>query len=214
MWPRVVGRLIRLVFCVMITSGAAGSSNADTTTYGYQSVYVGGTIAPSDTVILNFDATVSGNVTVNGTLQFNEPGALTISSTILGTGTLSLTNTGTLNLTGTTGTLSLTNTGTLNLTGTTSIANTVALDMETNVSGGWLQIRSGTGALYVGNSGTGTLNVNGGKATSSSGDIGLNVGSRGTASRPIGRPYWPTCRSTPWRCRCRWKCSRDSRACW
>ena len=143
MWPRVVGRLIRLVVCVMITSGAAGSSNADTTTYGSQSVYVGGTIAPSDTVILNFDATVSGNVTVNGTLQFNEPGTLTISSTILGTGTLSLTNT-----------------GTLNLTGTTSIANAVALDMETNVSGGWLQIRSGTGALYVGNVGTGTLNVN------------------------------------------------------
>ena len=134
MWPRVVGRLIRLVACVMITSGAAGSSSADTTTYGSQSVYVGGTIAPSDTVILNFDATVSGNVTVNGTLQFNEPGALTISSTILGTGTLSLTNTGTLNLTGT----------------TTSIANAVALDMETNASGGVLQIRSGTGALFVG----------------------------------------------------------------
>ena len=53
----------------------------------------GGTIDPGDTVLLNNGATVTGNITDNGTLQFNQSAGntLTISNTISGTGTLSLT---------------------------------------------------------------------------------------------------------------------------
>jgi hypothetical protein len=74
------------------------SALAATTTYDTNNTpYTGGTIAPGDTVLLNNGATVTGNVTANGTLQFNQSAGntLTISSTISGTGTLSLTNSGT-----------------------------------------------------------------------------------------------------------------------
>jgi len=69
---------------------------AATTTY--TGPWAGGTIAEGDTVVLNNGASVTGNVVANGTLQFNQskPNLLVISSTISGTGSLSLTNTGTL----------------------------------------------------------------------------------------------------------------------
>ena len=127
---------------------------AATTTYDTNNTpYTGGTIDPGDTVLLNDGATVTGNITDNGTLQFNQSAGntLTISNTFSGTGTLSLTNS-----------------GTLNLTGTSAAANTIVLDMTTIASAGLLQIRSGTGLLYLGNGGTGTLNVNGGSVTSPS----------------------------------------------
>jgi hypothetical protein len=98
-------RLPRVVVSVGIAAllgSLAVPARAATTTY--TSVYTGGTIAPDDTVLLNNGARVTGNVTANGTLQFNQSGTtLTISNTISGTGTLSLTNTGTLNLTATSG---------------------------------------------------------------------------------------------------------------
>ena len=132
---------------VLAAGLAASPAQAATTTY--TSAYSGGTINPGDTVLLNDGATVSGNITANGTLQSNlTGGALTISSTISGTGTLALTNSGGLNLSGTT------------------VANaTIVLDMATSVSAGLLQIRGGIGSLRIGNSGTGTLNVNGGSVT-------------------------------------------------
>ena len=153
---------------LLVVGVAPADLRAATTTY--TSAYSGGTIAPGDTVRLNNGATVTGNVIDNGTLQFNQSGTtLTITSTISGTGTLFLTNTGTLNLTGTTG-----------------FANTVVLDMTTSASSGLLQIRSGTGNLWVGGSGTGTLGFTGGRVTNSIGYLGYNAGSNGTATVQIG----------------------------
>ena len=100
----------------------AGSAGAATITYDSNNTpYTGGTIAPGDTVLLNDGATVTGNITDNGTLQFNQSAGntLTISNLISGTGMLSLTNTGTLNLTGTSG-----------------AANTIVLDMTTSAAAG------------------------------------------------------------------------------
>ena len=137
---------------------------AATTTY--TSAYIGGTIVPGDTVLLNDGATVTGNVIDNGTLQYNQSGTtLTITSTISGTGTLSLTNTGTLNL---------------------NSANPIVLDMTTTVSSGLLQMRSGGGNLVVGNSGTGTMNIVGGSVTNYVGTLGASVGSVGAATVSSG----------------------------
>ena len=85
-------RLPRVVFSVgiaaLLTSLAVPARAATTT---YTSVYTGGTIAPDDTVLLENGATVTGNVTANGTLQFNQSGTtLTISNVISGTGTLNV----------------------------------------------------------------------------------------------------------------------------
>ena len=143
---------------------------AATTTY--TGVYAGGTITPGNTVVLNNGSTVAGNVVANGTLQFNQTGSLTLSSTLSGTGTLSMTNTGTLNLTGT-------------MSGT-STPTAVVLDMTTSAAAGLLQIRSGTGHLRIGNSGTGTLNVTGGSVTNFSGYLGYEAGSVGTATVSSG----------------------------
>ncbi|MFM9024334.1 MAG: hypothetical protein ACKON7_03155, partial [Planctomycetaceae bacterium] len=87
--------LTAVFFCVY-----ANHSIAATTTF--TGPWAGGTIAPNDTVVLNNGASVTGNVVANGTLRFNQsaPSLLTISSTISGTGALSLTNSGTLNLNG------------------------------------------------------------------------------------------------------------------
>jgi hypothetical protein len=86
----------------LILAGLA-SATASAATTTYTSVYAGGTISPGDTVLLNNGASVTGDITANGTLQFNQDAGnnLTISNLISGSGTLSLTNTGTLNLTGT-----------------------------------------------------------------------------------------------------------------
>ena len=155
--------------------GGAPSACAQTvTTYGSggsSNTFTGGTIIPGDTVLLNDGATVTGDITANGTLQFNQSAgnALTISNLISGTGTLWLTNTGTLNLTGTSG-----------------ATNTVVLDMTTSTSLGVLQIVSGTGDLIVGNSGTGTLNVTGGYVSSKWGTLGNAAGSVGTATVSSG----------------------------
>ena len=84
--------LVPVLVALACLFGGARSVHAATTTY--TTAYSGGTINPGDTVLLNNGATVTGNVTANGTLQFNQTQALTISNTISGTGTLSLTNTG------------------------------------------------------------------------------------------------------------------------
>jgi autotransporter-associated beta strand protein/T5SS/PEP-CTERM-associated repeat protein len=152
-----------------LLSLCADSSTAATTTY--TGVYAGGTISSGATVLLNDGASVTGNVTDNGTLQFNQSSGntLTISNTISGTGTLSLTNT-----------------GTLNLTGTSAAANTVVLDMTTSASSGLLWIRSGTGDLWVGGSGTGALSMSGGSVTNSNGYLGYYARSVGTATVSSG----------------------------
>ena len=154
--------------------GLVVSIDATAATTTYTTAYSGGTIAPGDTVLLNDGATVTGNVAVGGTLQFNQTGALTISNTISGTGTLALTNTGTLTLTGTTG------------------ANTVILNMTTGVSAGALFIRnSGTGTLRIGSSGTGTLNVDGGLVTTAASSLGTTVsGTAGMGTATVNSGTW------------------------
>jgi len=143
------------------------AAQAATTTY--TGIFSGGTIAPGDTVVLNDGATVTGNVTTNGTLQFNQTGALTISNTISGTGELSLTNIGALTLTATTG------------------ANTIVLDMTTSVASGTLLIRnSGTGTLRIGNTRSGTLNVTGGSILSAIGSLGVSGSGNGSAAVSSG----------------------------
>ena len=169
--------LHRLVLSVGVAA-LLGSLNVPargaTTTYGNggsSNTYTGGGIIPGDTVLLNDGATVTGDITDNGTLQFNQSAGntLTISNLIDGTGTLSLTNT-----------------GTLNLTGTSVSANTIVLDMTTSASSGLLQIRSGTGSLWVGDSGTGTLNVNGGLISNGTSILGNAAAGVGTATVSSG----------------------------
>jgi len=156
---------------LLVVGVAPADLRAATTTY--TSAYSGGIIAPGDTVLLNNGATVTGDVYARGgTLQFNQSGTtLTISSVILGD---------------VTGTLSLTNTGTLNLTGTLAAANTVVLDVTTSALSGMLRIRSGTGNLRVGFREFGTLNVTGGRVTNSNGYLGYSAGSVGTATVSSG----------------------------
>jgi autotransporter-associated beta strand protein/T5SS/PEP-CTERM-associated repeat protein len=137
---------------------------AATTTY--TGVWAGGTIAPSDTVVLNNGARVGGNVVTNGTLQFNATGSLTISSTISGTGNLSLTNTGTLNL--------------------RTNSNVVSMNLTTTASSGALQICSGTGELRIGNAGRGFLNIEGGSVFVKDSYLGYLNGNLGSVSISSG----------------------------
>jgi autotransporter-associated beta strand protein/T5SS/PEP-CTERM-associated repeat protein len=178
----LVARMPRVVFSIGVVAclfGGAPSARAQsTTTYGSggsSNTFTGGTISPGDTVLLNDGATVTGDVTADGTLQFNQSAGntLTISNLISGTGTLSLTNTGTLNLTGTSG-----------------AANTVVLDMTTSASSGVLQMNAASGNLWVGGSGTGTLNMTGGRVSNSTGLLGFSAGSVGTATVSSGT--WAT----------------------
>lgn len=164
--------LAAAVFVTVIGPASAQDVTSGTAIYGTgQSAtnWAGGTIFADATLRLDDGGTVSGNASTNGTLQFNQTGALTISSTISGAGTLALTNT-----------------GTLNLTGTTSAANTVVLDMTTSAAAGLLQIRSGTGQLFIGTTGTGSLNVAGGNVTNGFGHIGASAGSVGSATVSSG----------------------------
>jgi autotransporter-associated beta strand protein/T5SS/PEP-CTERM-associated repeat protein len=160
-------RSLPLAYVAGLLMVVAAPAYAATTTY--TGVYAGGTIAPGNTVLLNNGATVTGNIVDNGTLQFNQTGALTISNTLSGTGSLLLTNT-----------------GTLNLTGTSSAANTVVLDMTTNVSSGGLQTISGSAELRVGNTGVGVLNITGGRVFNYVGRLGYGAGSAGSATISSG----------------------------
>ena len=91
-----------------LLSTSAEAAVGTTTTYGTASGesgpnYTGGTIGVSSTVRLNDGATVSGTGIIdNGVLQFNQTAGntLVISTPISGTGTLTLMNSGTLQLTG------------------------------------------------------------------------------------------------------------------
>lgn len=134
---------------------------AATTTY--TSAWAGGTIAPGDTAILDNSASITGDVEANGLLQFNQTTALTMSTTLSGTGGLALTNTGTFILTGLT-------------------SGTGRFDLGITASNGALSIgATGTNPLIVGNAGTGSLSVAGGSVRNGAGYLGFNAGSTGTA---------------------------------
>lgn len=138
--------------------------------------YNAGTILVSDTVQLNDGATVGGsnNLVANGTLLFNQSAGnlLTISNTISGNGALTLQNSGTLRLSGTTPSL-----------------RTIPLNLTVNANDGFLTtpVVSGTqnGILQFGQSGTGTLNVAGGYVTSNNVHVG-QAGGVGTVNVSSG----------------------------
>ena len=140
--------------------------------------YGGSTIAVSSTVQLDDGATVSGNIVDNGLLRFNQSAGhlLTISNTVSGTGTLTLMNSGTLQLTGT--------------TGGSGGRGYIPLNLTTNVNSGVL-----TGALsgtnqnsifQLGASGTGTLNVAGGLVTGTAWQVGVGSSGVGTVNVSSG----------------------------
>ena len=152
---RLLGGLILWHACATVAHGA-------TTTY--TTAWGGGVIAPDDTVVIGNGGSVTGNVTANGTLQFNHTTALSMGGTISGTGSLMLTNTGTLTLTG-------------------YSSGTAALDLAIGASGGQLMIgTSGSGSLGLGTSGTGSLTVAGGQVTNFNAFLGLAAGGTGLAT--------------------------------
>ena len=147
--------LAAAVMATVVGPAAAQDLTSGTAVYGTGQAatdWTGGTISSGATLRLNDGATVSGVAITNGTLQFNQTGALTINQSIDSTGRLSLTNS-----------------GTLNLTQTTSLNAPIQLLMTTDVSAGLLQINSGTVGLVV--SGNGTLNVAGGNVSNAQGNI-------------------------------------------
>ena len=172
----VVGNALKsLVFVLVVWAcllGGAPSTRAATTTY--TSPYAGGTINPGDTVVLDNGATITGAITDNGTLQFNQTsGTLTMSSALTGSGTLSLTNAGTLMLTGTT------------------VSTGIGLDMTTTVDSGRLLIGNNGGrSLYLGNTngGVGTLSINSGYVGNGTSYLGYGAG--GQASVTVSSGTW------------------------
>ena len=152
--------LLSIAILSWLVAGGINPAPAATTTY--TSPYTGGTIAPGDTVVLNDGATITGAITDNGRLQFNQTsGTLTMAGALTGSGTLSLTNAGTLMLTATT------------------VFNGVGLDMTTMVDSGRLLIGSSGGkSFFMGNTngGIGTLSINGGGVTNASSYLGYATG--------------------------------------
>lgn len=171
---------LRPLLIGIVVSGAVSLAIPSTplvaATTTYTSAWGGGTINAGDTAVLNNGATVTGNVIDDGTLQFNQTGTLTITSTISGTGTLSLKNTGTLQLSGTTAMPGI-------------FGGTVVLDMTVNATQGRLKTANTNGSLglVLGNSGTGTMNVNGGVAQiGNTSYLGYAAGGRGVVNLSSG----------------------------
>ena len=147
-----------------LCSGAPASA-APTTYFG---AWSGGTIAPGESVILADGASLTGNVEANGRLEFAQTTALTTSATISGTGSLALTNTGTVVLTGLT-------------------SGTARFDLALSASRGALAIgATGTNPLIVGDTGVGSLSVTGGSVRNGLGVLGFTAGSLGTATVSSG----------------------------
>lgn len=145
---------------------AVRAASAATTTY--TSAWAGGVIAPGDTVVIDNGGSITGNVTADGTLQFNQATALTVTSTISGTGGIRLTNAGTVALAGLT-------------------AGAGRYDLAIVASAGELAIGStGTNVFVVGDTGRGSLTVNGGTVRSGTGILAFNAGSVGTATVSSG----------------------------
>lgn len=160
-------RCVALAVIMLITSGAAPAA---TTTY--TSAWNGGSIAPGDTAVIGNGASIVGNVTADGTLQFNQTTALTVTGTISGTGMLAFTNTGTTSLLGLT-------------------SGTARFDLAIDVANG--QLASGTSnsnGFVIGDVGAGSLIVNGGAVTTFASTLGLGSSSFGLAT--VNSGSWST----------------------
>ncbi|MBU6170529.1 MAG: autotransporter-associated beta strand repeat-containing protein, partial [Verrucomicrobia bacterium] len=150
---------------VITVYGTTAASNAG-------SSFTPATIVSGSTVRFDDGATVSGTnaIAINGELQFNQStGTLTLSNVVSGNGTLTLSNS-----------------GTLQLTGTTAGTRLIPLNMTINTSSGRLmgpQVSgTETGIFQLGASGTGTLNVSGGFVSGSAWQIGLGSTGVGTVN--------------------------------
>ncbi len=158
--------LPRLAQAQNVTSGTAiyGTNQAATN-------WTGGTIDSGATLRLDDGGKVSGNVTNNGTLQYNESGNLTISNTVTGTGTLLMTGTGILTLTGAntyTGATTVSG-GTLNLSGDGNANNSnIAISGSSNLT--FTATGSGFNKAITGTAGNISFNVAGNTSDGGGGD--------------------------------------------
>jgi T5SS/PEP-CTERM-associated repeat protein/autotransporter-associated beta strand protein len=152
--------------CLVVAAWCGGLANAAETRIA--DPWAGGEIAAGSTVIIDDGGSITGSVTVDGTLRFNQTTDLTVGSLITGTGSLVLANTGTVALTGLT-------------------ENFVNFDMAVTVADGRMLIGStGTSNVAVGRTGTGELFVTGGVVNSWTSYLGFDAGSRGTATVTSG----------------------------
>lgn len=104
--------------------------------------YPGGVILEGDTVRIDDGATVTGAIANSGTLQFNQTsGSLSITGSYTGSATA---------------TLSLTSGGTVALLQSTT---TTIIDGAVDVQAG--RLTTGTAALFIGSTGTGSLSISG-----------------------------------------------------
>jgi fibronectin-binding autotransporter adhesin len=157
--------LLVVSLLIAVLCAVAPASAAPTT---YSSAWSGGTIAPGESVILADGASLTGNVEANGRLEFAQTTTLTTSAAISGTGSLAVTNTGTVVLTGLT-------------------SGTARFDLAISASRGELAIgATGTSPLVVGNTGVGSLSVTGGTVKNGLGFLGFTAGSLGTATVSSG----------------------------
>jgi fibronectin-binding autotransporter adhesin len=152
--------------CLVVAACCGGLANAAETRIA--DPWAGGEIAAGSTVIIDDGGSITGSVTVDGTLRFNQTTDLTVGSLISGTGSLVLANTGTVALAGLT-------------------ENFVNFDMAVTVADGRMLIGSaGTSNVAVGSAGAGELFVTGGLLNSGTSSLGFAAGSRGSATITSG----------------------------
>jgi T5SS/PEP-CTERM-associated repeat protein len=161
-------RTSHLLAVSLLIAGLRAVAPASAAPTTYSGAWSGGTIAPGESVVLADGASLTGNVVANGLLEFAQTTALTTSATISGTGSLAVTNTGTLVLTG-------------------LASGTARFNLAISASRGELAIgATGTNPLIVGDTGVGSLSVTGGTVRNGLGFLGFAAGSRGTATVSSG----------------------------
>jgi len=155
---------VRMGFMLAVTWASAAA--AETSRYAVP--WAGGTIALGDTVVIEDGGSVTANVVANGTLRFERSNALTVTTTISGTGGLSVAGTGTVALTG-------------------MASGTANYDLAISVQSGQLMIgSSGTNALTLGRSGVGSIDISGGQMNNGNLALGVAPGGFGTAAMSSG----------------------------
>lgn len=147
---------------------AWASTAAAAETSRYAIPWAGGTIAPGNTVVIEDGGSITANVVADGMLRFERSAALTVSSTISGTGGLAVVGTGTVALAGLT-------------------SGTANFDLAISVPSGQLLIGStGTNALTLGRSGVGSIEIAGGLMNNGNLALGVAPGGLGTATISSG----------------------------
>jgi autotransporter-associated beta strand protein len=173
----------------LLAGGLAWPPAAEAATTTYTSAWGGGTIATGNEALINNGASITGNVVANGQLTFNQTTNLAVGTLISGSGTVFLTNTGTVSLTGSTSYSAGTTVsrGTLVVTGSSGRVSqpfaTMVLGTNSGDNGGLVITAGGsvsTGAAQVGygagSRGVATVGTGGSWNT----PVGLVVGASGT----------------------------------